>query len=411
MANTLQIGRVGLDVAFENAVVGFQELSNNEEGRQVTLSGLVKTATLADTKALRTELSALPGQLVPILWSFDATFDGFYVVTEATLDASAQSGSYTAGGLFGFNISATLLGSEANLEFQSKLIGTVLSNDKGVTDPESAPFIATPVGAYAWEQGTESPGTLTRSSADGNVTVFRDVLRTTYPTWGVAVADYYKGGASFTSATYLRQSTHTPNSPTDWELANGLIRVSPNATNGRIDVEHYDGSIWDTAVVWEIDVGGAEVGTWDALGVIKNRPDSASIRLVRADSPTGRHTLDLSLRRGSRYVSGLLSTSTSATLKVALNGGGAATAITPSGASSAVAVQRSSTVNGNRVVVGTANATPNTGDTSVSETSTTSMEFFIGSEVNYTASAGDTAADLCLQYLGHISETVTAVRR
>ena len=411
---TVQFGRIGLDVSFANAITGYQETSTYDEGRQVTFSGLVKTSTLADTIALRTELPALSGQLVPVIWSFDSTLNGYYAISDVSIDASAASGSYVSGGLFGLTITAKLIGSDGDVEFQSKLVGTVLSNTKGVTDAESTPWHSPPVGAYGWTQVGSSPTHYSRTTSDGAIDMWHDISRSTSPTWSVDVADFYKGAVKVYTGGYLRQGLHTANVTSGWELSNGLVKVTPNGTNGRLDLEVYDGSQWDTPMVVQFWSSSSEIGNADAIAIIRNRPESCVIRLTRdayAELGGGRWTIDLELRRGSRYISGYYTSHVATDLTVIYGPQTAGTGITPTGASAAVAVLNNTTVNGNRFVVGSANSAPQTSNTSVATVSTTAADFFIGAEVNYTASAPDRAQDLCLQHLGHISESVRVLRR
>jgi hypothetical protein len=72
---TLQIGRVGLDVTLDDP----EQLAEQAgDRRQLTVTGTLLAATLAETKALRDELAAMVdlGGLVPVTWTGDPNIDG-----------------------------------------------------------------------------------------------------------------------------------------------------------------------------------------------------------------------------------------------------------------------------------------------------------------------------------------------
>lgn len=412
MAAILTIGRVGLDPVNLDDPETYSG-SAGSEGHVLTLAGTALGGTLAETKALRDELLAaagLAGTIVPITWTADTTIDGFYQITAATFDVQALHDR----GFIGFSVNAKRVGSEGGVIFRSKIRGTVLANDHGVTEAESEPFHAPPRGFYGYNPGSTIPSSLSRTGAGGAMTVFRDVDFTVDPWWSVSPANHYAGGAQVAVGGYARAGVVAPNTPNDWELSNELVRVSPNGTGGRIDVEVHDGTSWETAKVWRIQHSGADVGQWDAVGILRNTPEETSIRLTRDVGAGGEITLDLSLRRGSRFVTGYLVRHASATLKIVLASAEAGSTVTPAGASSAVAID--ATVNdgdGNRYVVGSAKSFVNDlANGGLSKASTTTLDFFVGSEIGgSSAAAGDTSEDLCLQYLGLVAENVIGAPR
>ena len=408
----LTIGRIGL--ATPNLGDAEAHAGNAGPGTSsITIAGTALGGTLAQTKGLRDELvalAALPGIIIPITWTGDPTVDGYYRLTAATFDVRALHDK----GFIPFSVAADRVGSEGGVIFRSKLVGTVAQNDHGVDTAESAPFHAPPIGHYGYNPGVTVPGFVARTGADGAIRVYRDVSFTVDPWWSVPAGSYYSGGAQVTVETVVRAGVHAPNKPNDWELTNGLVRVSPNGTGGRIDVEHHDGTIYETAKVWRIQSGGTDVGQWDAVAILRNDPEEATLRLTRDVSTGGELTLDLSLRRGSRFVTGYLIRHAAATLKVVLAAAEAGSTVTPAGATSPVAIDATANDgDGNRYVVGSARSFTNDLATGgLSKASTTTLDFFLASEIAGSAAvAGDTSEDLCLQYLGVLAEHVIGAPR
>jgi hypothetical protein len=300
--------------------------------------------------------------------------------------------------------------------------GTVAVNDHGVTEAESAPYHAPPRGAYGYDTGATTPSSLARTGAGGAMSVFRDVDFSVNPYWSVAVGGYYDGAVAVSMGGRERAGVSALSTPTDWVLENELVRVTPNATNARIDVEHHDGTSWETAKTWRfMHSGGSEHSNgWESVAILRNTAEEAVLRLTQGIDVggglygAGLFTVDLTLRRGSRFVTGYYSRSVSDTLGVELVTAEAATAVTPTGASSAVGLRASvNDAGGNRYVLGSARShTQDLVQGGLEKASTTTLDFFIGSAIGGSgAVAGDTPGDLCLQYLGALAETVIGAIR
>lgn len=397
---SLTLGRVVL--------VGAEAWS--DQGGQVRVSGRQGFGTLGEAQAVLDNLAGLAG-FVPVISTADPRRDGFYQVSAV----QTAVGEGWASRLVSWDARLERLGAASEVEFQSLLTGTVLANDHGVDAAEAEPYHAPPRAHLAYDPGATVPGFVTRTGAGGAIRVYRDVSYTVDPRWSVAPANFYAEAAELRVGGFLRAGLRSPNTPADWELSNGLVRVTPHATGGRLNVAHYDGTQWDTAKEWRIVSGGADVGAWDALAILRNDPEECALRLTREISAGGRVTLDLALRRGSRFVTGFLARHAAATLRVQIAGAGeAATAVTPTGATSAVGLRASvNDAGGNRYVLGSAKShTQDLVIGALEKASTPTLDFFIGSAIGGdTAQAGDQPADLCLQYLGWLSEVVRPIRR
>lgn len=376
------------------------------------MTGHLAGSSLAETKAMRDELGGLIGQTVPIQITDDSAFDGFYLISYAAAQPGAGPASNQGNGLWTYRIDGRRRGQSGRVRWESNIIGTVLNNDHGVTEAESAPFIGCPVGAYAIDFGSSPPSTITRTAQDGAVTVYRDVPYTTTPSWGVSMANWRKGAARIEAGGYRRTGVVIPDTPTNWLIGNSLIKVEGSASDGRFTVSSWDTGLADwSGEDFNIDISG-DLGTWDSITALYNTPERAAVRLQN-DATGGWVTCDIEVRRGSRFASFYLTRHATATLKVEHVGVEAAAAITPTGASSAVAIQGNTSHDGNRWVLGSAKShTQDTTNGAISKTSVAVLDFFIGWEYDgASAASGDTAADLCLQYLGGVSETVQAVLR
>jgi len=229
MVQTLQIGRVGLDVDLKSAEVYGGASSPETWG--ISLSGVTLGSTLAESKVLRDELmalAALPGVLIPITWTADPLIDGFYRLTSSSFDVQALHDR----GFIRFTINARRIGTDGDILFRSKLVGTVAQNDHGIIEAETEPFHAPPRASYGYNPGATVPSFVTRVGEDGSIRVYTDVDFTVDPWWSVDAADFYAEAAKVKVGGFLRAGVTAPNTPEDWSLSNGLIEVTPGRVWG-----------------------------------------------------------------------------------------------------------------------------------------------------------------------------------
>ena len=407
---TLRIGRVGLDVALRDPAEW--EETRGFEDRTLTLRGFLNEPTYANTDYLRRELLEQQGQLIACTYSLDPHFDGFYILSSARVESVPVS--YRGGGLFPFEVELFRIGSESRAELQSLLTVVDITNDHGIT---GVPFHAPPVDHLAYNAGSGTPTEISRTGTDGTLAVYTSIAASVDPTWAVAPSSYYGGAVELRVDNLLRAGLDAPNKPTSWELENSLVRVRPTiyggSSDGRFEVAWHDGTAWGTWIKWRIDYAGTTVvPQWDFLTVIHNTPEMATVRLVRdaATVPASahRHVLDVTLRRGSRFVSFLYTyTGTAATHKVARDTAEAATAQTGF-------IQASALTDGNRWMLGSPKAfSADTTNGAITLTAAAQQfPFVIGSAVGDAANGtGNGPSDLMAQYIGWVSEKVRAVWR
>jgi hypothetical protein len=407
----LTIGRVGLDLDLEATDL---RLTSRQDSL-LQIRGEVAPANSGEATSIRDELSKMAdeGLILPVTLSSDPTIDGFYELSDVTLDVGIASLS----GYYPFRASLRRLGSEGKIAIESRLTVGLRSNDHSINFGTSEPFwSAADIGDNTVELGAASGLTTLNRSASGSLTIviYRDVPNTLLSIiHGQDAGNYYSGAAVVEVGATLRvvSGRDSENQPMNWRLSNGLIRVSPDGTNGRLSVEHFDGTVWETAKVYTLEEGGAEIGQWDYLAILRNDPAAVTIRLVERQAGAAPVYLDLTLRRGSRFIEGYLARqkdTATTSWNVEHTTAEAGTSLT--GALRATA----NDADGNRYVIGSSKTmTKDTTQGGIAPTTNaTNFPFFIGSAVAGSgAVAGDTPADLVNQYHGYLTETLTAVQR
>ncbi len=308
-----------------------------------------------------------------------------------------------------WQISLDRLGTAGEVDLQSRLTGVVRLNDFSLTGER---WHAPPIEHYGYYTGSSNPTTMTRTGADGAMTVYRSIPTGAVPRWGCDPLNYLKGRARVTDTT-------TPASPIElegteravpaaaWALSNGLVNVTPGAS-GTFDVQAYTGGAWHSKL-WNVSVAGSasSITSWDSASLLRNDPEQVIVRLTKGQSP-GRTTLDLSLRRGSRFVEGYLQTGTSATLAAYRSTLETNTSFAASGYVTATG----NDADGNRFAVGSARSFTAHTNGGVIKSSATALDFWIGVAAGGgSAVSGDAATDLRNQYVACLPEATYAVRR
>ncbi|GAA3027197.1 hypothetical protein [Streptosporangium longisporum] len=372
------------------------------DGRTMSLEGKEVVGLVSRTELLERMEGALGlvGALVPARWTQKPERNGFYTITTASADYTDRAGQGVA--WVTWKVSMRRHGADSDIDLESRLTGARRANDHALSGER---WHAPPPGHYALHTGATLPGTMTRATTDGPMTVYRGVPAGVSPRWGCAVGDYLRGRARILSAGYERVGTGYRVDAAAWEVSNGLVRVRPLAVGGSIEVASYTGGVWRPRAWW-VDVGGTQIARFESATVLRNEPEQVILRLVEHRSPVGRTVLDLTLRRGSRTVEGYLQRGDAGPLSVYL-----ATAETLTDGTSYV-VRASDDVDGNRVTAGSARHFTPHASGGMTRPAATAMDFYLGTVVGGSAAApGDTAIHLRDQYIGALPETTAAVRR
>ncbi len=411
--SNLQVGRVGLDVDMNSPQDWGQ---STRFGEWVAEIGVVlRGSTTAETIILKTELQAQVGQLVPVLYATDPTVDGFYILSEADVDAFASDAAYGDPGLLKARLVLTRIGAYSNTEIQS-----LLSLVSAVEDYSTTPsFWWSPsIGARAVDAGGAAPVLITRDGETGTIDVATDLPAGVNPTWSVEPARYYDGAVEIWAADRLRTGPEMPMNVTDWYMSNGFMEIRPSAfqgtSDGELQVRFHDGTDWGDWIDFLLNHAGSNpIQRWDYVSIVRNTAAVCTIRLVRdaleaPTSTTAKHELDITLRRGGRLVSCLYKfTGSAATHSVEQSAGDAATR--PLGASY---ITGTDLVSGDKWLLGSPRDFSLTGAEITLDVAAKSFPFFIAAAVDNAATGtGNGPGDLAEQYVGQVAETVRAVRR
>lgn len=358
----------------------------------------VPRLTGASVNAQREDLLSIVGQIVPVAFTTKTSLDGFYRIEDA-------SGDYTDWGTtlrtFSWKANLIRLGTESEIDIESRLSGAQsrANNFAVVGERSHAPAIAH--NAY-WSNATVSSA-VTRTAEDGSIKVYRNLGLTVSPRWAITPATYGGGRVRILVSGQERAGTTFKCDPANWEISNGLVRVRPNT---KLEVAAYTGGSWKPKV-WDTLNAAVTLFPFDYAAVLDNRYESGTIRLTKSLA-TGRVYVDLTLRRGFRFVEIVIQAEFGATLKVVRTSNEAGT-----NTLAGTVVASSNDADGNKYIVGSARTfTADTTAGGLSIAATGILDAFVGVVAAGTgAVAGDTAADLQKQYVGAPTEFIQAVRR
>jgi hypothetical protein len=122
-----------------------------------------------------------------------------------------------------------------------------------------------------------------------------------------APSDYYDGHCTIRSGTTLRRviGQRMKRLPLNWEISNGLIRITPTTT-ARIITEVYNGTSWEDPITWWFGTtsnGMSPNGEFRDVSILRNSPEQCVIRLtlgviLSAASSADVVMWDIGVRRG-----------------------------------------------------------------------------------------------------------------
>lgn len=392
---TVTVGRITLRETFTVSETGGATRTLSVEGQESS-PDLTRTE-LVDR---HDNLLALEGTVVPVTFTDKPERDGYYTVQSATADLTEWAGDVVKSD---WKLSLTKAGAGNETDLQSRLTGAVRRNDFALTGER---WHAPSIGHYAYFTGATIPSAMTRTGADGPITVYRNVPAGVSPRWGCNPTDYLRGRVRFLSGSGQELTgTIRRVDPTGWSLTNGLLNIAP-AASGTLNVQAYSDGAWHSKV-WNVSRNGTDMTGWDSVTLLHNEPEHVVIRLTASLEP-GRISLDVALRRGARAAEGHLATGSSSTLAVYLQTGENFTAP----ASAGYVTATSDDADGNRFVLGSPTAFSTHTGGGISTSATTSLTFFVGTVIaGGSAASGDTATDVTNQYIASLPEAVYPVRR
>lgn len=394
---TLTLGKIALK---ESNVLN--DVTNANSGvRTITLNGTETSPplTLAQIRAVQEDMLTLLDKTVPVTFSNKTDRNGFYKIDDINCDVV-----HWAGEASGFNWSVILsrIGPDNAVDVESRLSHVLRVNDFSLTGER---WHAPAIGHYGYNAGSTLPSILARTADVGVITVYRGLPAGVNPRWGVATNAFNNGRVRLYKDAIERSGVGINIGPTGWELNNGLVRVMPGGDTFLIGA--WTSGTWRDKD-WGLFVTNVVNGTFDQTTVLRNDNECVTIRLLKNISPgPGRFLVDLTLRRGSRFVEGYMQRTSSGDLQMRLNA--SETALAGTGY---VTVSANDSF-GNRLVVGSSRTfTSNVGNPNIVRAASTTMDFFIGVALGGGAAAvGDQAANLRDQYAMFNSEMTAVMPR
>lgn len=400
---TITIGRLTLREVFE--VDAGVDASTGM--RSMTLRGQESNPplTMAQMRARQEDILGLRGRFVQITFTHKPDHDGFYVIADASAGQVNWTGEVA---VVPWSIRANYVGPANAVDVESRVTQVIRSNVYGQTGEFwHAPAASST--SYFTGVAAAPSGAVVRTGEDSSITAWRDIPASTNPRWEVSLGNYPLGR----SRVIVNDAERTPvnltiPSSATWSQENELVQITIGGSGSTLNVASWGGT-WESKT-WDVSVGAELLAGTDvkAVTVLRNDFEVTTVRLLW-DSNPGRHTMDLSLRRGSRFVEGYLQTTSADTLSILRDTTEAGT----SPASAAYVTATADDADGNRYIVGSGKLfTANTVTGGLAASAVTSLDFFIGSVVGGSAAqSGDQAADLRDQYIGVMPETTMGVRR
>ena len=358
----LQIGRIPLRETFVATEGGGDSRGLDLDGQE-SYPPLTRAQVIARHDGIN---SLTPGQVIPVTFTDKPERSGYYAVKTASSTYTEYLNEQVTAD---WKVSLDRVGSDAETDLQSRLTGAVRLNDFSLTGER---WHAPPIGHYGYYTGATNPTVMTRTGADGAITVYRGVPANVSPRWGCLPTNYLTGRVKCTTTGGQEvYGVDVPLAATGWSLTNGLVNVATSAS-ASLDVQAYTGGAYHSKR-WNVSVAGSasSITSWDGATLLRNDPEMAILRLTKSLSP-GRATLDLTLRRGSRTVEGYLQVGTAATLCAYRATAEAATNNT------SYLVATGDDADGNAYAIGSARAFTAHANGGIVKAATTNLDFWIG---------------------------------
>jgi hypothetical protein len=378
------------------------------DGDSLTLSGQESFPPSPSeyVRATRGNIVGLLGRDAVVSVSDKIELSGLYRVAgaDATLTDHANGSIVIAD----WSLKLARLGTERDVEFESRV--PTISRQTDLAGPPAASYWhAAPPGVLDYFTGSAVPSaSVTRQSAEGPVLVQRGIPADVAPRWTVAVTDAINASCRVVIDGYRRAGLDTASPDESWLISNAIVQVrSSDATLGAFEISSINaaGALRSTKAIVPT-VNGVALTTVPQFTILRNDLEEVTVRLAYPNT-AGRLTIDLDIRRGSRFVTGVIKRHSAATLGIKLVTNETGTAQT--GGIRATAAD----ADGNRYVLGSAKVPTITTTGAISKASVTLFDFFAGHEVRIggVLADGDAYGDLQAQYLGTTGDRTRVIRR
>ena len=235
--------------------------------------------------------------VVPVTWTDDPDFDGFYRVDSVNVDPSTV---YLTNGFMRCAVSMTKVGGGyATARHEITAIGDSLSTAVSAVTPDRSVWFQDD--AYDGYAGT------TRTSDTGDVRESNTLAAATLTAIGYSLpaASAYDGAVTVEMSVggtwYPVTGRQLPSvsDPSNIRITNGLVRISWGSSGATL--EYYDASSWSTVGVFDLTTGasGSTITPSQHVAILRNAPNfvSVSFGVESDDNPAV-----LSLARGQLFV-------------------------------------------------------------------------------------------------------------
>lgn len=402
----LNVGRIQLSERYtleENHNAGTREKTIALHGQHYTgWRGIGSSGV----ERMQEDVLGLADRIVPVTFQHKTDQSGYYQVH----DVNVSRLSWPSQSMVSFEWSFILhkYGPDNVVDLESRLGTVVRSNNFALVGER---WQAPSIGHYGYFVGSSGiSGTVTRVNSDGvGVVIYRGVPANISPRWGCPVGSYAGGRAKLLTGGVERVGTSLRASPTDWELNNGLMRITPLGAGAGcvLRIEGWDGGAWSTND-FDVTVGTEIAPPFDAITVLRNDFECVTIRLTKSKATSGRSLVDLTLRRGAMFVEGFTQTDSAATLGVSTN----SVMVTTNNAANGYIEQTSNDAQGNKMTLGSPLTFTGSTTGGMTKAAVTGLPWYVGYVIDGSgAVSGNTAVDLRNQYIGALSETTMVVKR
>ena len=305
MASQIVIGRFGLDI--ETTEIDVWDMG----GDRVQVSGEIYCTSVAQALAARQQVLGLADNddepLVPVAWVEDSSLDGIYEVVSSKAETAQMT---LTNGVLPWSVVLRRPRGSASMIVEHILNGAGRDGYFGVLTPR---YWGSVRGSSTWSSSTGLPTTTTGTRTPYNASIMgleqqniieHSSLADSTVTSYAPPSTHYYGAVTLKTGTslYTQIGRQIANTPDDWEIDNGLVKITnPANTDHVCDIQFYPSSGSATPTVTYSLEYATWTGSWgsgpyypDVITCTRNGCEEVAIRL------RGSVSIDISLRRGDR---------------------------------------------------------------------------------------------------------------
>ena len=397
--------------------------TGGSQERSYQISGVLahtdsNSLDLDENKYIRDELISMSNSdtVYPFTYTGDTTLKGFVKVSSASVDIARYGGAGMQ-----YSIDLQWLGNPGEMRFESQFSGALIDNDHSVTSTDSQ-FFAPPAGAFSVHIPAVGTGTApaqedrTAEYGSGTSTIkffSGSNLRNNNIEFECNPDDYLKGAVKISTNSKVRNGTYSTNLNVDTAvLENGLVKfeLTNSNTQSRFSTSLWESDDWRSVKEFAISKGSSQTEWrgWNTVQIIKNYAECGTLRFTSQANTdgSGRLIFDVSLRRGSRYFSLVVSSyGTADEIHIERTTAEASTAGT------GYIVATSNDSEGNKFILGSPNTITNDLTNGGIHLTATQMKAFVGYVLDGSSATGQNTADNIRDaYLDFVYEYVRTIR-